>query len=158
MQVKGGFSGARLGGIQLYHNDTHGFSMYLPQDAQVNEPTSNYVAVVAPQPSSGGHPGGAFITIEPANGRTVEQVVEGVKTELGEGFNVTVDTAMGIDDAQALVVNGLPGQDVNRQLFMVHNDQVYNIVFAPANLDAGEPYRQMEGLYSMVVNTFHFTD
>jgi hypothetical protein len=105
-----------------------------------------------------GHPGGAWIAVEAANGRSAEQEVEAVKDELGPGFNVSVGRALDIEGAQALVVYGLPGQDPNRQLFMVHGDRLYQITFAPDDPQMGEAYRQMEAVYAMVVNTFHFTE
>jgi hypothetical protein len=156
MVIKSGFSGARLGGIKSYKNDADGFSLYLPKDYQVTEPAANYVAIVAPQ-GNGGHPGGAYLFVEPANGQTAEQAVEAVKTELGPGFNVSVGTVMDIEGTQALIVIGLPGQDPNRQLFMVHDDVLYHIIFAPDDPQAGEAYHQMEDVYAMIVNTFHFT-
>ena len=41
MQVKGGFSGARLGGSLPYQNDAHGYSLYLPKNFQVETPINN---------------------------------------------------------------------------------------------------------------------
>jgi hypothetical protein len=157
MVIKGGVSGARLGGIQAYKNNAHGYSMYLPKDCQVSSPNPDYVSIVAPQANGGGHPGGAYMFVEPANGRTAEQFVEAVKAELGSGFNVSIGGAMDIDGLQALVVNGLPGQDPNRQLFMVHDDLLYHIIFMPDYPQGGDAYRQMEDVYAMIVNTFHFT-
>ncbi len=58
----------------------------------------------------------------------------------------------------AIVLSGLPGQDVNRQLFVVYNDLLYHITFVPDTPQVGTPYWQMEDLYAMIVNTFHFTN
>ena len=68
MVIKGGFSGARLGGLQPFKDDALGFSLYVPKDAQVTEPTANYVAIFGPQ-GNGGQPGGAYMTIEPAKSK-----------------------------------------------------------------------------------------
>jgi hypothetical protein len=159
IQIRGGFSGAHLGGIQAYQNDANGYSLFLPKDDQVIESNATEVLVLAP---GQGHPGetraAAFIFVEPADGRSVEQVVEAVKAEYPIGFNITVDPSIDIDSAKALVVNGLPGQDSNRQLFMVHSDLLYHITFVPDNPQLGDAYRQMEDIYAMVVNTFHFTE
>lgn len=160
MLVKGGFSGARFGGIKPYQNDALGFSLFVPKDAQVNQGAENYVAIVAPT-GSGGHPGIAMLTVEPANGQTsdqiVQQVIESTKAQMGAGYEVPIPTAMGIDGSLGIAVSGLPGQDVTRQLFIVHNDLLYHIIFSPEDPQAGEPYQQMEDIYAMVVNTFNFT-
>jgi hypothetical protein len=76
---------------------------------------------------------------------------------LGPGFNVSVDPVLDIDGEQAIVVNGLPGQDSNRQLFMVHGDLLYHMMFVPDNPRLDDPYHYMEDLYAMIINTFHFT-
>lgn len=160
MQVQGGFSGARLGGIKPYKNEIHGFSLYLPKEYEVFTPNDNYVSIVAPQ-GNGGHPGGAFIFIEPANGRSAEQAadqaLETAKAQLGAGSTLSTSTVMGIDGVPAFVINGMPGQDSNRQLFMVHDDLLYRIMFSPDDPQVGDAYRQMEDAYAMIVNTFHFT-
>jgi hypothetical protein len=157
--INGGFSGARLGGTQLYTNETHGYSVYLPKEYEIIEESASHVLVMAP---GEGHPGegraAAFIDVKPANGRTVEEIVEQVKADVGPGFNIPPGTAMGMDKAMAIVLYGLPGQDSNRQLFMVYNDQLVHIMFVPDAPQVGTPYWQMEDLYAMIVNTFHFTD
>lgn len=156
MQIQGGFSGERLGGIQPYNNDALGFGLYLPKGYQISEPTANYVNITAPQ-EYGGHPGGAYLFVELAYGRTAEQIVEAVKAEQGPGFNISVSTVLDIDGTQALVVIGIPGQDLNRQLFMVHNDLLYHIIFMPDDPRATNAYRQMQDIYTTLINTFRFT-
>jgi hypothetical protein len=154
--IPGGFSGARLGGIQAYQNDGMGFSLYLPEGYEASTPDPSEVFIQAP---GEGHPGetraAAFIFVEAANGRSAEQVVEAVKTELGSGFNLST-SAMNLDGEEALVVRGLPGQDTNRQVFVVHDDVLYKLMFVPDSPRA-PAYLQMEDAYAMVTNTFHFT-
>lgn len=159
MIIPGGFSGARIGGVQLYTNETHGYRVYLPKNYEISETNPSSVLVMAP---GVGHPGqeraAAFITVEPANGRTVEEITEQIKAELGSGYNIPPGTVLGLDKAMAIILSGLPGQDVNRQLFVVYNDLLYHITFVPDAPQVGAPYLQMEDLYAMIVNTFHFTN
>jgi hypothetical protein len=159
MKVQGGFSGVRFGAIQPYKNDALGFSLYLPKDYEI--PTASEVVFLAP---GEGHPSedraSAFIFVEPANGRTAEQVAtqlaEKTKAEMGAGYTGAAITIMDIDGEPAYSVNALPGQDINRQLFMVHNDLLYSLMFLPDSSLAAA-YSQMEDVYAMIVNTFHFT-
>jgi hypothetical protein len=157
MVVQGGFSGARLGGVQHYNNVANGYSLYLPLGYEITTQPDNAEVFVAP--GEGPTRGMAYIKIEPAYGRTVEQVFEDVKAGLGGDFNLS-STTLWIDYNQALVVTGLPGQDPNRQIFIVHNDTVYHMTFMPDDPQAGEgyqrAYQQMEDLYAMIVNTFDF--
>lgn len=156
--VKGGFSGARLGGLQPYTNQVYGYSFFVPKSYEIVGTDPNNVIILAP---GEGHPGeeraAAFIYVKPAGGKTVEQVVEQFKADLGPDFENLTGTALGFNKALAIVLGGLPGQDSNRQLFTVHNDLLYNIYFVPDNPKVGESYWQMEDLYAQIVNTFQFT-
>ena len=86
MVVQGGFSGARLGGNQLYQNANHGYSLFMPKDYQVTEQTADDVAIVAPQVEGEGHPGVTFINVEPANGRSAQQAAEQAYQEAKEAM------------------------------------------------------------------------
>ncbi len=156
--IKGGFSGARLGGLQPYTNPANGYSFFVPKSYEILETDPTNVMILAP---GEGHPGegraAAFIYVKPAGGQTVEQIVEQFKADIGPGFEILPGTALGLDKSLAIVLGGLPGQDSNRQLFTVYNDLLYNIYFVPDNPKVGEPYWQMEDLYAQIVNTFHFT-
>jgi hypothetical protein len=156
--VQGGFSGARLGGLQSYTNQAYGYSFFIPKSYEILETDPSNVMILAP---GEGHPGeeraAAFIYVKPAGGQTVQQIVEQFKADIGPDFELLPGTALGLDKALAIVLGGLSGQDSNRQLFSVYNDLLYNIYFVPDNPNVGEPYWQMEDLYAMIVNTFHFT-
>ena len=160
LQIKGGFSGARLGGVQPYKNDTLGFSLFVPKDYEVPDSNTQTGIFLAP---GEGHPtedrAGAIFSVEPANGRTAEQIAtqlaEKTKVEMGAGYTGAAITVMDIDGEPAYSVGGLPGQDVNRQLFIVHQDLLYTLMFIPDSTRAAA-YSQMEDLYAMIVNTFHF--
>ena len=122
LQVRGGFSGERLGGIRQYTNEMLGFSLFAPHDARISDSTPGYVAITAPGP---GHPGAALINVEQAYGRTAEQVVADVKAAEGPGFNIFTSEVLDFAGEPALIVLGLPGQDSNRTLLTVHNDLLY---------------------------------
>jgi hypothetical protein len=161
MQINGGFSGASIGGIQPYTDDALGFSMFLPKDYEVLHPSDSEVMFLAP---GEGHPSNdrasATIFVEPANGRTAEQVATAIaednKSVMGPGYTGGDITVMEIDGVPAYSVGGLTGQDLNRRLYMVHNDQLYWMMFVP-DTTLAPAYQQMEDLYFMIVNTFRFT-
>lgn len=162
LRVAGGFSGARLGGIQAYQNDLLGIRFYLPPGTQVNPSISNQpgeedLSIVAPAMPNGGHPGGASIIIKAADGRTTMQAYEDFKAQEGPGFNIRVGAVLQIEDAQGLIIDGLAGQDVNRQLFLVRGDRFYRIMFYPYSPESGSSYRQMLDIFATVINTLHFT-
>jgi hypothetical protein len=160
MQIKGGFSGARIGGIQPYTDDALGFSVFLPKVFEVLKPNDGEAMILAP---GEGHPSddraAAFIYVEPANGRTAEQVATAIsednKSVMGPGYTGGDITVLEIDGEPAYSVGGLTGQDINRRLYMVHDDQLYWMMFVP-DTTLAPAYQQMEDLYFMIVNTFQF--
>jgi hypothetical protein len=40
---------------------------------------------------------------------------------------------------------------------MVRGDRLYHMTFSPNDSRAGKAYEQMQDLYAMIINTFHFT-
>lgn len=162
MRINGGISGARAGGATAYRNEALGFSVYLPAGYAVHQPSDRDISITAPQVEGAGHPGLASIQIEPANGRKAEDLAQQTYAEgkelMGDEANIYI-TAMGIGDTTAYVVFGLPGQDMHRQLFMVHNDRLYHLWFYPDEpVHSPVSYAQMENLYALITNTFAFTE
>jgi hypothetical protein len=161
MQIPGGFSGSRLGGIQAYTDDALGFSVFVPKDHETLHANDTEVMILAP---GEGHPSddraAAFIFVEPADGRTAEQVANAIAKDntavMGPGWTGGDITELEIEGEPAYSVGGLTGQDINRRVYVVHNDQLYWMMFVPDNPQAAA-YLQMLDLYAMIINTFHFT-
>ena len=95
-----------------------------------------------------------YIEITDAAGRTAAQIADEGIAALGEGFNIT-RFEVEVDGEQAVVVDGLPGRDSGRNVFIVHNDRLYNLIFMPWYPNAVEP-TPLENLYPMVMDTLHF--
>ena len=153
MLVPGGFTAQQAGGVQQFTNRAHGYSLFIPSGFEVVQPNASQVIFLA---RGEGHRERGFISVEPANGRSAEEVAETVRAELPADLQVGTATVMGIEGEQAFILNRLPGQNLNRQVFLVHNDVLYQMMFVPEDEAAGEAYRQMEDLYATVINTFHF--
>jgi hypothetical protein len=100
------------------------------------------------------------LNAEPANGRTVEQVVEAYGSELGvtlDEFGIErLDSTL--DGEAAVMLDGAPGQDLMRVLYVVHEDTLYQLTFVPAGEDSGEQYTEMLALYDQVVESFRVLD
>lgn len=138
---------------KLLTNTEDGYCLLYPAEAVSNMP--GWV-VINPISGPGDIPGDAwlYVQVQDAGGRTATQIVDEQITSLGEGFNISTSDVE-VDGEQALVVDGLPGQDSNRQVYIVHNGRLYNLVFAPWFPNAAEP-TLLENLYTMVMETFHF--
>jgi hypothetical protein len=98
----------------------------------------------------------AYIEVQDAAGRSAEQVADELTTDFDPVlFNIQRSSTT-IGGEQAVVLDNMPGQDINRQVVFVHSGRVYKLTFAPASADYGEIYARMESLYTVVINSFKF--
>src|SRR5215213_3848309 len=139
--------------LKLIKNADDGYCLLYPAEDTPNPP---YLIIINPNGMPGDVPGDAWVQIsaEEASGRTAEQVANEQIAEAGDGFNITRDQIL-IDGKQAIVVDGLPGPDSWRKVFIVANDHLYTLFFLPWAPNA-DGFSQLEKLYSTVINTFHF--
>ena len=139
--------------LKLFIKADDGYCFLYPAEDTPNPPA---IIIINPNGLPGDMPGDAWvqITTEEAAGRTAEQVADQQIAEAGTGFNITRNEIV-IDGKQAIVVDGLPGQDAERKVFIVANDHLYTLFFTPwAPNENG--FLQLEKLYSTVINTLHF--
>jgi hypothetical protein len=155
MVIKGGFTSPQTGGVQLLVNPLHGYQMYLPLGFEVMWSNPNGISIVAPQGTEGERMR-ADITVEPAGGRTVEQVVEQLKPNLLADVADQPATVFGLDTEQALIFDRVPSQEMMRVLFVVHEDRLYRMNFYPQDDAQPTAYAQMRNAYAVITNTFKF--
>lgn len=56
---------------------------------------------------------------------------------------------------QAVVIDNLPGVDINRQVFFMHDGLLYQVGFYPADIETPE-YEAMQELYRVMLGSFAF--
>jgi hypothetical protein len=61
-----------------------------------------------------------------------------------------------IDGEAAIMLDGLSGQDPNRQVVVLHKDYLYRLFFIQFNKDQPEAYAKAETLYTTVIQSFNF--
>jgi len=140
---------------KLLTNMENGYCLLYPAEAVSNSNMPGWV-VINPVTGPGDVPGDAwvYVQVQDAAGKTAAQFVNEQVAALGEGFNIST-SEVEVDGEQAVVVDGRPGQDSNRQVYIVHNGRLYNLVFAPWFPNPSEP-TPLENLYTTVMDTFHF--
>ncbi len=153
--IKGGFTSPETGGVEPFINAAHGYQMHIPKGYEVHQPNPREIVILAPQGTEG-HRERAFISVEPAGGRTVDQITADLKTSALADVAAQPGTVLGLDTEMALVFDRVPSQDLMRMLFVVHEDRLYKMIFIPQDENAGTAYNQMRSLYAVVVNTFQF--
>jgi hypothetical protein len=61
-----------------------------------------------------------------------------------------------LDGVPANQFDQVPGQDLSRQVIMVHNGRLITLTFIPDDAAAGEAYAAMQILYDAVMDSFSF--
>ncbi len=143
-------------GLKLLTNRVTGFCVLYPESYST---TMQNIIVINPTNAPGDMPGDAWVLIqsEDALGRSALNVATERMSQFGEGYNIT-SFSVPLDNEQAVVVEGLPGQDSTRMVFVVHANRLYTFSFAPwypAAPGAAER-TPLENLYTQVIQSFHF--
>ncbi len=142
-------------GMMLFTNDVDGFCLLLPGEYEV-EISDGQTAVYVDSLMDAAHPR-LFITVEPANGRTLEEVTTAKQEEFAD-FEVMFSFGYMLDGVFSNQFDQLPGQDMSRQVVLVHHDRFYTLTFVPDDPSMGEVYAKMQTLYDTVMDSFSFLD
>jgi hypothetical protein len=142
------------GAVQILTNEKHGYSLRYPTGYDVQYPNEHETAIFVGSLLNVEQPR-VTIEVRDAAGRAVEQVADELVAEIPVGFEIP-RTSIVIDGEQAIVLDNLPGQDINRQVVVVHEDRLYRMMFVPVGEDYGEVFAQTEDLYATVINSFRF--
>ena len=138
---------------KLLTNTDDGYCLLYPAEHVADLPGA---VVINPVSGAGDIPGDAWfqISAEDAAGRTLEQLRQEFTEISGTGFNVTVQDVQ-VDNGPALVVDGLPGFDANRMVYIFRNERLYILGFLPWFPDEA-PVTPLEHLYETVMQSLHF--
>lgn len=149
--------------MKLFTSPDGGFCVLLPEGYAVNDSliTANggtETAVFMDSLLDTSH-ARLFITVEDANGRSLDEITQARKAEI-ESAMPSFD-AMGsfghmLDGIPANQFEQLPGQDLSRQVLMVRDGRVYTLTFIPDDTAAGNAYTEMQALYDTVMDSFSF--
>ena len=142
---------------KLLTNTKDGYCLLYPAEDSAALP--GWV-VINPNSNPGDMPGDAwvYIQVQDAAGRSVAEVAKQAVAAVGEGFNIT-QTEVSMDGGQAIVIDGLPGQDSNRIVLIDRNNRIYTLTFAPwqpSGAGSGQT-TPLEHLYETVIKSIHFT-
>ena len=92
--------------------------------------------------------GMVWIDVTDAQGRTAQQIAdEEVKAFGGSPLRSTVK----LGGEEALVLEGMPGQDLIRKVYIVHKGQLYTLNFMPYQSDNATANAQTEALFATVI-------
>lgn len=139
-----------------YVNPTMGYCLLHPARFTVNVVEVANVLIEGPAIGEGPQPmrAGVQITVVPAEGRSVSQVVDQVASEYA-GLPITrTPGALGGEAAE--IVEGLPGVTGSRDVFAVLEDKVYRLRFYPADPAFPQVAPDVDELWEAVSASFAF--
>jgi hypothetical protein len=140
---------------QEYTNQDFGFSLNYPNGYEVVSTFHYSITFLAPQGTQG-HRERAFINVELAGDQTAEWYASRVKEDNANLGTIITSSTMNINSQPAQIFGRLPGQNLNRQVFIVYKGILYHLTFMPDDPQAAEGYQQMETLYAAIVNSLRF--
>ncbi|HSG15105.1 MAG TPA: hypothetical protein VLE70_02130 [Anaerolineae bacterium] len=142
-------------GTKLLTDEAHGYCLLYPTSHTVVQLESGNTEIVVGDLMNHIDPR-VSIKVEPAKGRSAAQAADEWLADFSlPDFDIK-QSATTIGGQEAVMLDMMPGQDLNRQLLVVHDGQLYHLFFAPFDPSAGESYAQMEELFGIVTGSFVF--
>jgi len=115
-------------------------------------PYNDSVQIVAPSLGPGAEVGLFWLEISDSYNRTAEKIAEQDMT-FAAGLSVG-RWNLTLDGEQAVVLDGMPGQDLVRRVYAVHQQTLYILTFSPTRSENAAAGEQMETLYDLITNSW----
>jgi hypothetical protein len=115
-------------------------------------PNNDAVEIVAPDLPGTDTKGLFWIEISDSYDRTAEKIADEDMT-YATGVDVGRWTVT-LGGEQAVVLDGMPGQDLQRRVYVVHQQTLYVLAFMPTRSENKAAGDQMEALYTAVTNSW----
>lgn len=140
--------------LSASESDRLGLCFSYPQ-GYTQLPDNDAVEIVAPD-LPGTHTKGLFwLEISDAYDRTAEKIADEELT-FAVGLNVG-RWDLTLDGEPAVVLDGMPGQDLQRRLYVVHEQTLYVLAFMPTLSGNKATNDQMEALYNAVTSSWSWS-
>ena len=139
---------------QLLINSPQGYCLQYPVGYDIAIGNGTKIMVVKRTPLNSEDPN-VFINVEPADGRTVEQVADQLIADYSVPGLEVKRKSLVIDGEQAIRIDGLTGQDPNRHVVVIYNDRLYHLTISLMQ-NTPEVVAQAEALYNTVIQSFTF--
>jgi hypothetical protein len=147
-------------GEEMLTESELGFCVLVPEDYDAEKTSERHVVINVGSLLDVDH-ARVYVEMSEAGGQDAQALAEAAASELEAvmpGLSVERSFGLTMGYEPAFVLDNVPGQDISRQVYAVHGDQLYKLTFVPASEDAGEVFGQMEALYDLVTKSFRFLD
>lgn len=141
--------------VKTFVNNAHGYSLVYPAEYLIEQPIPEETILFlgsllnTPQPR-------ASIWVSNANGHKLEQAVNEFVAGFPD-FEIPRSNLL-LGGEQAIRLDKVPGQDFQRVIFVMKNDQLYQLSFSPDMSETPGVQDKLEQLFETVKNFFKFID
>lgn len=136
---------------QFFSSDELGFCFSYPQ-GYTQLPYNDTVEIAAPDLPGSDLTGLFWLERSDAYDRTAEVIADQDMT--AAGLSSIGRSFMTLDGEQAVVLDGMPGQDFQRRVYVVHDQTLYVLAFMPTRSENKAVSDQLESLYDAVTNSW----
>jgi hypothetical protein len=136
---------------ELFSSDRLGLCFSYPQ-GYTQIPYNDTVEIAAPDLPGSDVKGLFWLEISDSYNRTAEEIADQDMT-YATGVDVGRWTVT-LGGEQALVLDGMPGQDLVRKVYIVHQQTLYILTFSPTRSENKAAGDQMEALYAAVTSSW----
>jgi hypothetical protein len=136
---------------ELFSSDRLGLCFSYPK-GYTQIPYNDTVEIAAPDLPGSAVKGLFWLEISDSYNRTAEKIADQDMTS-ATGLNVGRWT-LTLDSEPAVVLDGMPGQELQRRVYVVHQQTLYVLAFWPTRSENKAAGGQMETLYTAVTNSW----
>jgi hypothetical protein len=141
------------GTVELFSSDSDrlGLCFSYPQ-GYTQLPYNDAVEIAAPDLPGSDVKGLFWLEISDSYNRTAEEIADQDMT-----YSTGVDVGrwtVTLGGKQAVVLDGMPGQELQRRVYIVHQQTLYVLAFWPARSENRAASDQMEALYTAVTDSW----
>ena len=142
---------------ELFSSDRLGLCFSYPQGyAQI--PNSDTVQIAAPDLAGTDTKGLFWLEISDSYNRTAEVIADQDMTYAVTQQGVPLENlgrwTVPLGGEPAVVLDGMPGQDLQRRVYVVHQQTLYVLAFMPTRSENKAASDQMEALYTAVTSSW----
>ena len=141
--------------VRLLINSVHQYCLQYPAVYDVFYPNESEIKLIILSMLNVSEPS-VSINAQPADGVTAEQAAAKFLAVYTFPESEVPRTTLTIDGEEAVMLDKLPGQDINRHVFVVHNNVLYQLIFTPMDESQPDVYAQAEDLFYTIVGSFNF--
>jgi hypothetical protein len=139
---------------QVFSSDALELCFSYPQ-GYTQLPYNDTVEIAAPNLPGTDMAGLFWLEKSDAYDRTAEVIADQDMT--AAGLPSVGRSFMTLDGEQAVVLDGMPGQDFQRRVYVVHDQTLYVLAFMPTRSENKAVSGQLEALYDAVIHSWAWT-